>query len=67
MIDSKLTHPKDKIPRTIDKIYRSGTTTTSGGNISVINDNGNVWGAPSVLDKGTLRTSDIIVCEMMER
>jgi L-fuculose-phosphate aldolase len=44
----------------IDKIYRSGMTTTSGGNISIIDESGDVWVTPSAIDKGTLRPSDII-------
>ena len=35
-------------------------TTTSGGNISVIDDNGDIWVTPSAIDKGSLRASDII-------
>jgi L-fuculose-phosphate aldolase len=44
----------------IDKIYRSGLTTTSGGNISVIDETGDIWVTPSAIDKGSLRPSDII-------
>ena len=53
-------HPRDQIAMIINKIYRSGLTTTSGGNISIIDDNGNVWVTPSAIDKGTLRASDIV-------
>jgi L-fuculose-phosphate aldolase len=53
-------HPRDQITLIIDKIYRSGLTTTSGGNISVIDDNGDVWVTPSAIDKGTLRPSDMV-------
>ncbi len=53
-------HPRDQITMIIDKIYKSGMTTTSGGNISIIDDNGDVWVTPSAIDKGTLRPSDII-------
>jgi L-fuculose-phosphate aldolase len=53
-------HPRDQITMIIDKIYRSGLTTTSGGNISIKDENGNVWVTPSAIDKGTLRASDII-------
>lgn len=59
-LDTKLMHPKDQITMIIDKIYRSGMTTTSGGNISIIDDNGDVWVTPSAIDKGTLRPSDMI-------
>jgi L-fuculose-phosphate aldolase len=35
-------------------------TTTSGGNISVIDENGDIWVTPSAIDKGSLRASDIV-------
>jgi L-fuculose-phosphate aldolase len=59
-LNTKWLHPRDQIILIIDKIYRSGMTTTSGGNISIIDDNGDVWVTPSAIDKGTLRPSDII-------
>lgn len=59
-LDSKLIHPCDQIAMIIKKIYQSKLTTTSGGNISVINDSGDVWITPSAIDKGTLKSSDII-------
>lgn len=59
-LNTKWMHPRDQITMIIDKIYRSGLTTTSGGNISIIDDNGDVWVTPSAIDKGTLRPSDII-------
>ena len=34
-LDTKLMHPADQITVIIGRIYRSGLTTTSGGNISV--------------------------------
>ncbi|WP_163711569.1 class II aldolase/adducin family protein [Mangrovibacterium lignilyticum] len=63
-LDTKLMHPRDQITMIIDKIYRSGLTTTSGGNISIIDENGDIWVTPSAIDKGTLRASDIVrVCK----
>jgi len=59
-LNTKWMHPRDQITMVIDKIYRSGLTTTSGGNISVIDENGDVWVTPSAIDKGTLRASDIV-------
>jgi L-fuculose-phosphate aldolase len=59
-LNTKLMHPRDQITLIIDKIYKSGMTTTSGGNISVIDESGDVWVTPSAIDKGTLRPSDII-------
>jgi len=59
-LDTELMHPRDQITMIIDKVYRSGLTTTSGGNISVIDENGDVWVTPSAIDKGSLRPSDIV-------
>jgi L-fuculose-phosphate aldolase len=59
-LNTNLMHPRDQITMIIDKIYRSGMTTTSGGNISIIDESGDVWVTPSAIDKGTLRPSDII-------
>ena len=60
-LDTKLMHPRDQITMIIDKIYQSGLTTTSGGNISIIDENGDMWVTPSAIDKGTLRASDIVL------
>lgn len=59
-LNTKWMHPRDQIIMIIDKIYRGGLTTTSGGNISVIDENGDIWVTPSAIDKGTLRPSDIV-------
>jgi L-fuculose-phosphate aldolase len=53
-------HPRDQITLVIDRIYKRGLTTTSGGNISVIDDNGDIWVTPSAVDKGSLRSTDIM-------
>jgi L-fuculose-phosphate aldolase len=44
----------------MERIYRYGMTTTSGGNISILDDNGDIWITPSGIDKGSLRRNDII-------
>lgn len=54
-------HPRDQITMIIDKIYRSGLTTTSGGNVSIMDDQGDIWVTPSAIDKGSLRASDIVL------
>ena len=53
-------HPRDQIVMIIDKIYRQGMTTTSGGNISIMDENGDMWVTPSAVDKGNLRAADIM-------
>jgi len=59
--DTDLMHPRDQITMIIDKIYRSGLTTTSGGNVSVMDENGDMWVTPAAIDKGSLRASDIVI------
>ncbi|MFA9390276.1 MAG: class II aldolase/adducin family protein [Prolixibacteraceae bacterium] len=60
-LDIHLMHPRDQIVLIITRIYNRGLTTTSGGNISIMDDNGDMWVTPSAIDKGTLRASDIIL------
>ncbi|HLP04464.1 MAG TPA: class II aldolase/adducin family protein [Paludibacter sp.] len=59
-LDVNLMHPVEQINVIIGRIYRSGMTTTSGGNISIKDDNGDIWITPSGVDKGSLTTKDII-------
>lgn len=54
-----LMHPRDQIVKIISRIYRSGMTTTSGGNVSIIDEAGDIWITPSGIDKGNLRAEDI--------
>jgi L-fuculose-phosphate aldolase len=60
ILDCKLMHPSDQITLIISRIYRRGMTTTSGGNISIIDENGDIWITPAGVDKGTLTAADII-------
>ena len=53
-------HPVEQINIIIGRIYRSGMTTTSGGNISIRDTNGDIWITPSGVDKGNLTTKDIM-------
>jgi L-fuculose-phosphate aldolase len=48
------------IVETIDRIYSYKMTTTSGGNISVRDENGDIWITPARVDKGALRRDDIV-------
>jgi len=56
-----LMHPRDQIVAIISRIYERSLTTTSGGNISIIDDNGDIWVTPGAVDKGSLRASDIML------
>ncbi len=53
-------HPADQITLIIGRIYRSGMTTTSGGNISIKDEEGNIWITPGGIDKGSLAARDIM-------
>lgn len=59
-LNTKLMHPADQLVLIISRIYRSGLTTTSGGNLSIMDDNGDMWITPSGIDKGSLKPSDIM-------
>lgn len=53
-------HPRDEILRIIERIYRYGMTTISGGNVSTREENGDIWITPAQVDKGGLRREDIV-------
>ncbi len=53
-------HPRDEIMATMQRIYRSRMTTTSGGNISIRDANGDIWITPARIDKGDLKRDDIV-------
>jgi len=59
-MESKLIHPANQIVDTISRIYKAGLTTTSGGNISIKDEEGNIWVTPSAVDKGSLTVKDIV-------
>lgn len=53
-------HPADQIVMMMDRIYQYGMTTISGGNLSILDDNGDLWITPSGVDKGKLTRKDIM-------
>jgi L-fuculose-phosphate aldolase len=55
-----LVHPRDEIVETMGRIYRYRMTTTSGGNLSIRDENGDVWITPARVDKGNLRPEDVV-------
>lgn len=55
-----LLHPRDQIILIINRIYKKGLTTTSGGNISIMDESGDMWVTPSGVDKGALKPDDIM-------
>lgn len=52
-------HPAEQIVLLINRVYQKGLTTTSGGNLSILDSEGNIWITPSGIDKGSLTPSDI--------
>ena len=53
-------HPADQLLMIMQRIYSRGMTTTSGGNLSIMDDDGNIWITPASIDKGTLTRKDIV-------
>lgn len=55
-----LLHPADQLVMMLSRIYDNGMTTTSGGNLSIKDENGDLWITPSGIDKGALTRDDIM-------
>jgi L-fuculose-phosphate aldolase len=55
-----LLHPADQIVMIMQRIYAYGMTTTSGGNLSIRDEDGDVWITPAGVDKGSLARRDVI-------
>ena len=55
-----LLHPRDQIIAIMARIYGHDMTTTSGGNVSIRDETGDVWITPARVDKGNLRAQDIV-------
>lgn len=55
-----LVHPRDELLATMERIYRYRMTTTSGGNLSIRDDDGSIWITPARVDKGSLQRDDIV-------
>ncbi len=53
-------HPREELVATMDRSYRYHMTTTSGGNLSILDPDGSIWITPSRVDKGSLRPSDVV-------
>ena len=53
-------HPAEQIAIIIGRIYHSEMTTTSGGNLSIMDENGDMWITPAGIDKGSLTPADIM-------
>lgn len=53
-------HPRQELVQTMSRIYRYRMTTTSGGNLSILDPDGSIWITPSRLDKAKLRPADVV-------
>jgi L-fuculose-phosphate aldolase len=61
MNTTEFLHPRDEILQAMERIYRYRMTTTSGGNISIREPNGDIWITPARVDKGSLNRHDIVL------
>lgn len=55
----ELLHPADQLVTMMSRIYQGGMTTTSGGNLSIRDENGDIWITPGGIDKGALTRADM--------
>jgi L-fuculose-phosphate aldolase len=53
-------HPREQLVKILQRIYDFGMTTTSGGNLSIRDEDENIWITPSAVDKGSLKPRDIV-------
>lgn len=51
---------KEQVLEAMNRVYSNALTTTSGGNISAIDENGHIFITPSGIDKGSLTVDDIV-------
>ncbi len=59
-MDTSWLHPREELVETMRRIYRYKMTTTSGGNLSILDPDGSIWITPSRVDKGSLQPSDVV-------
>src|SRR5262245_47035997 len=59
-------HPSEQIAAIMNRLYRNGLTTLSGGNLSIRDKDGSLWITPAGLgitptgiDKGNLKPEDV--------
>ena len=52
--------PAEQIALLMRRIYQQGLTTSSGGNLSLLADDGGMWISPSALDKGVLAPAEVV-------
>jgi len=52
--------PAEQIASIMQRVYDRGLTTATGGNISIHEENGDIWITPKAVDKGNLTAKDIV-------
>lgn len=52
--------PAEQVAAIMRRVYDRGLTTATGGNISVLDENGDIWITPKGFDKGSLTAEDIV-------
>lgn len=52
--------PKDQLALFMARVYEHGMTTTSGGNLSILDEDGSLWITPAATDKGQTKPEDIV-------
>lgn len=50
----------ERLVRMMKRIYDADMTTTSGGNLSIRDEDGSIWITPAGIDKGTLTPEDVV-------
>ena len=55
----ELLHPADQLVMIMARIYYYAMTTMTGGNLSIRDENGDIWITPSGIDKGNLTRADM--------
>ena len=55
----ELLSPRQQLVEIMNRIYYGGMTTLSGGNLSILDDDGSIWITPTGVDKGRLTPPNI--------
>ena len=53
-------HPAEQICTVMKRIYARQLTTLSGGNLSILDEEGIMWVSPSGIDKSSLTPKDVV-------
>ena len=56
----QLLSPREQLVAIMHRIYRAGMTTLSGGYLSILDEDDDIWITPAGIDKGKLTPQDIV-------